>query len=164
MGVSHLAPSNSADGWYMYIPHFTNKKGTRAKRHLAIIEGFLKEGTLVIVNSQKRPFSKKPFNCFRVFQDVFFAVPSDHPRSLLLSKVVNLNDKKKNYRIYSINHPGRLLIFWTLRVGAYSRWALFRGWALIKFSPFSASEACLFCNKTINDNNKTPRNSKARFL
>ena len=52
------------------------------------------------------------------------------------------------YRIYSINRPGRLLNFWTLRVGAYSRWALIRGWALIKFSPFSASEVCLFCNKT----------------
>ena len=25
------------------------------------------------------------------------------------------------YRIYSINRPGRLLDFWTLRVGAYSR-------------------------------------------
>ena len=40
------------------------------------------------------------------------------------------------YRIYSINRPGRLLNFWTSRVGAYSRWALIRGWALIKFSPF----------------------------
>ena len=26
-----------------------------------------------------------------------------------------------SYRIYSINRPGRLLNFWTLRVGAYSR-------------------------------------------
>ena len=26
-----------------------------------------------------------------------------------------------SYRIYSINHPGRLLNFWTLRVGAYLR-------------------------------------------
>ena len=26
---------------------------------------------------------------------------------------------------------------------------------LIKFSPFSESEVCLFCNKTINANNKT---------
>ena len=25
------------------------------------------------------------------------------------------------YRIYSINRPGRLLNFWTLRVGAYLR-------------------------------------------
>ena len=25
------------------------------------------------------------------------------------------------YRIYSINHPGRLLNFWTLIMGAYSR-------------------------------------------
>ena len=28
------------------------------------------------------------------------------------------------YPIYSIKRPGRLLNFWTLRVGAYSRWAL----------------------------------------
>ena len=68
------------------------------------------------------------------------------------------------YHIYSINRPGRLLNFWTLRVGAYSRWALIRGWALIKFSLFSASEICLFCNKTINANNKTRRSNKARFL
>ena len=73
-----------------------------------------------------------------------------------------VDDKK--YRIYSINRPGRLLNFWTLRVGAYSRWALIQGWALIKFSPFSASEVCLFCNKTINANNKTRRSNKARFL
>ena len=77
--------------------------------------------------------------------------------------------KQKNcayfiYRIYSINRPGRLINFWTLIVGAYSRWALLRGWALIKFSLFSASEVCLFCNKTINANNKTRRSNKARFL
>ena len=28
--------------------------------------------------------------------------------------------------MYSINRPGRLLNFWTLRVSAYSRWALIR--------------------------------------
>ena len=62
------------------------------------------------------------------------------------------------YRIFSINRPGCLLNFWTLRVGAYSRWAL------TKFSPFLVSEACLFCNKTINGNNKTRRCNKARLL
>ena len=41
-----------------------------------------------------------------------------------------------SYRIYSIKRPGHLLNFWTLRVGAYSRWALIRGWALIKFYIF----------------------------
>ena len=61
------------------------------------------------------------------------------------------------YRIYSINRPGCLLNFWTLRVGAFSRWALIRGWALIKFSPFSAIVVSLFCNKT-------QRCNKARFL
>ena len=63
-----------------------------------------------------------------------------------------------------INRPGRLLNIWTLRVGGYSRWALIRGWALIKFSSFSASVVCLFCTKTINGNNKTRRCNKARFL
>ena len=48
-------------------------------------------------------------------------------------------------------------------MGAYSRWALIRGWALIKFSPISASVVCLFCCKAINANNKTPRSNKARF-
>ena len=70
----------------------------------------------------------------------------------------------ESYRIYLINRPGRLLNFWTLRVGTYSRWALIRGWVLIKFSPFSASEVCLFCNKTINANKKMRRYNKARFL
>ena len=73
-------------------------------------------------------------------------------------------DQSIGYRIYSINRPGRLLNFWTLRVGAYSRWALIRGWALIKFSPFSASEVSLFCNETIYANNKTRGSNKARFL
>ena len=68
------------------------------------------------------------------------------------------------YRIYSINRPGRLLNFWALRVGTYSRWALIQGWVFIKFSPFSASVACLFCNNTINGNNKMRRCNIARFL
>ena len=51
------------------------------------------------------------------------------------------------HHIYSIKHPGRLLNFWTLRVGAYSRWAFIRGWALIKFSPFSASSKFIFATK-----------------
>ena len=72
-----------------------------------------------------------------------------------------------DYRIYSINRPGRLLNFCTLRVGAYSRWALIRGWALIKFSPFSASLVCWFCKKTINANNiryiKHLRTTKLNF-
>ena len=64
----------------------------------------------------------------------------------------------RTYRIYSINRPGRLLNFWTLWVGAYSRWAL------IQFSAFSASVVCLLCNKTRNGDDKTRRCNKARFL
>ena len=37
----------------------------------------------------------------------------------------------------SINRPGSLLIFWTLKAGAYSRWALIRGWALNIYSKWS---------------------------
>ena len=39
-----------------------------------------------------------------------------------------------------------------------------RSWALIKFSPFSASAVSIFCNKTVNGNNKKQRCNKARFL
>ena len=49
-------------------------------------------------------------------------------------------------------------------MGACSRWALIRGWALFKFSTFLASVVYLFCNKTINGNNKTRRCNKARSL
>ena len=79
-------------------------------------------------------------------------------KTLLTCQMPNVHGVQTNcvtYRIYSINHPERLLNFWTLRVGAYSRRALIRGWAFIKFSPFSASVVCLFCNKAINGNIKT---------
>ena len=46
---------------------------------------------------------------------------------------------------------------------AYSRRLFIRGWALVKFSPFSASVVCLFCNKTINGNNKTQNETKKGF-
>ena len=63
--------------------------------------------------------------------------------------------KFSKYRIYSINRPGRLLNFWTLIVGAYSRWA--RG------GRFSASVVCLFCNKTINAITKREEVTKQGF-
>ena len=74
---------------------------------------------------------------------LFFALCSCFACSRFWGRIKNI------YCIYSINRPRRLLNFWTLRVGAYSRWALIRGWALIKFSSFWASVVCLFCNKTI---------------
>ena len=49
-----------------------------------------------------------------------------------MKEFLNL-DVWASHRIYLIKRPGRLLNFGTLRVGAYS------GWALIKFSLFSAS-------------------------
>ena len=51
-----------------------------------------------------------------------------------------------------INHPRHLLNFSTLMAGAYLR------------PPFSASVVCLFCNKTVNGNNKMRRCNKVRFL
>ena len=45
-------------------------------------------------------------------------------------QTANYGSCYKIYRIYSINRPGRLLNFWTLREGVYSRWALIRGWAI----------------------------------
>ena len=59
--------------------------------------------------------------------------------------------------------PWALIKIWTLRVGANSRWALIRGWALIKFSTFSASVVCLFCNKTINSKTKREDVTKQGF-
>jgi len=58
---------------------------------------------------------------------------------------------KRYSKIYSINRAGRLVI-----LGPWE-------WALIKFSPFSASVMSSFGNKTIN-NNKTRRCNKVRFL
>ena len=63
------------------------------------------------------------------------------------------------YRIYSINRPGRLLIFWTLRVGAYSTRGgrLFEAGRLLNFLHFQQVNYVSFCNKT-------RRSNKARFL
>ena len=50
--------------------------------------------------------------------------------------------------IYSINRSGRLLNFWTLRVGPYSRWALIRGWArLLNFHYFQQVKYVYFVTK-----------------
>ena len=55
-------------------------------------------------------------------------------------------------------------------MGAYSRLVLIQGWALVKFSPFSASVVCLFCSKNetkkgffkmLNTLKKTPSSRKS---
>ena len=76
---------------------------------------------------------------------------------------------KYDYHIYSINRPGRLLKFFFyldsgrfFQVCAYSRQVAYSIFLL--FSSFSASLVCLFCEKTINGNNKTRRcNKDSRF-
>ena len=70
-------------------------------------------------------------------------IPSLESIDILFFRFKRLGKKgiSCKYRIYSINRPGRLLNFWTLRVGAYSRWAL------IKFSPFSANVVVYFATK-----------------
>ena len=50
---------------------------------------------------------------------------------LLFSIILKVLSGSEKYRIYSINHPGRLFYFWNVIVGSYSRWVLIRGWALI---------------------------------
>ena len=67
-----------------------------------------------------------------------------------------------NNRKYSFGRPGRSIKFWALIKGAYSRRALVRGWALIKFSLFSASSKSNLKKKTVN-NNKTWRCTTAEL-
>ena len=97
----------------------------------------------------------------RPFSRVFFACCSPAAPLPYSSRLSPLSERLEQT---TINRPGRFSHFWTLKVSAYSRWALIRGWALIKFSTFSASVVCLFCNKTINGNNKARRCNKASFL
>ena len=60
--------------------------------------------------------------------------------------------KKKTKKEYCIYSPGLLLNFWTLRVGAYLRWALIQIGCLLKaghllnFHHFQ-QVVSLFCNK-----------------
>ena len=66
---------------------------------------------------------------------------------------------------YLFDYPSWALIkFLDLESGRLLEEGACSSWALIKFSPFSASVVCLFCNKTINGDNKTRRFNKARFL
>lgn len=84
-----------------------------------------------------------------------------HP-SLIIALIDKgtFKSKKKKYRyikikqllrygIDSIKRPGRLLNFWTSRVGTYSRWMIIQVWVLIKFSPFLTSS-----NFILQQNNK----------
>ena len=53
----------------------------------------------------------------------------------------------ESYRIYLINRPGRLLNFWTLRVGTYSRWALFEAGCLLNFHHIQQVKYVYFATK-----------------
>ena len=76
--------------------------------------------------------------------------------------VVSPWGSKTNNRKYSFGCPERLLKFWALIMGAYSRRALVRGWTLIKRSLFSASSKLNLKKKTVN-NNKTWRCARAEL-
>ena len=41
-----------------------------------------------------------------------------------------------------------MIFFWTLRVAAFSRWALIRGWALVYFKIFTVFSYRFSINKT----------------
>ena len=83
-----------------------------------------------------------------------------YPKKILL---MNWLFEKMNSLVVPVTGAWALIKFLDLEGGRYSRWALIRGWALIKFSPFSASQVCLFCNKTVNATNKTRRVTKQGF-
>ena len=81
----------------------------------------------------------------------------------------SLNAKFNNGRLRYTTFCWNTVFIRLTALGVYQifgpwEWALIRGWALIKFSSFSASVVRLFYNKTINGNNKTRRCNKARFL
>ena len=70
---------------------------------------------------------KSPFHGFSTFDmDKIGKICGDHWNERL-NIIIIAKFEVDTYRIYSINRPGRLLNFWTLRVGAYSKWALIRG-------------------------------------
>ena len=58
----------------------------------------------------------KYYSSFSGFTDLNPSESGQNSSSLI---VLFSTLKRSNYRIYSINRPGRLLNFWTLRVGAY---------------------------------------------
>ena len=60
----------------------------------------------------------KYYSSFSGFTDLNPSESGQNSSSLI---VLFSTLKRSNYRIYSINRPGRLLNFWTLRGGAYSR-------------------------------------------
>lgn len=72
-------------------------------------------------------------------------------KSELTKTVSNQHNQNtmKHYVLVAIyyllgKHSGRLLHFWTLRVGTYLRWVLTWSWMDIEFPPFSASSKCPF--------------------
>ena len=48
-----------------------------------------------------------------------------------MSAYLSLIGRRRGGRLFE---AGRLLTFWAFRMGAYSRWALIRGWALIRIN------------------------------
>ena len=61
--------------------------------------------------------------------------PFHKPIKSLASHPVSHRIKPKKFlTVYSLFVGGRLLTFSTFRMGAYSRWALIRGWALIRIN------------------------------
>ena len=144
-----------------YRPEQFSKQCWKNPELLVLLSKFWRTWTKFISNIKhwvKYEFSRCGILNCRINSCISWTQGEAEPLSFSWFWKIKIKLYGHSYRIYSINRPGRLLNFWALRVGAYSRWAL------IKFSPFSASEVCLFCNKTINANNKTRISNKARFL
>ena len=63
-------------------------------------------------------FVNYPRKAFLVCTSLFVSVLN---KAVLFHSGLLFFSHVNSYRIYSINHPGRLLNLWSLRVGAYSR-------------------------------------------
>ena len=141
---------NNTTHLYSFCPRLT-----LSWQALIIFRTFIIETKLDFVSFNDKHLQRRPNNKLLHWSGLM----SESQQGPEICNVISRKRFYLIYRIYSINRPGRLLKM-------FGPWEcpLIRGWALIKFSPFSASEVCLFCNKTINANSKTRRSNKARFL
>ena len=85
-------------------------------------------------------------------------------QELKVNKSCSQKCAKVYYRIFSINRPGRLLHFWTLRVALIRGGRLFEAGRLLNFLHFQQVKYVYFATEQQKANNKTRRSNKARFL
>ena len=130
---------------------------------LSLVQRFLKRCHMQHFISY--PLSPKPIRSLFFYFQKSITI-NGHPLSRIIPERKETNYKlhkigclfpKINTERFKTTFANTVFIRLTA-LGAYSRWAL------IKFATFSVSVVCVFCNKTINGNEKTRRCNKARFL